>query len=133
MQYLSKEDILDLHAYAVMRYGGLLGISSQDRLQTALNAPRQEMFGTELYHDLCSKAAVLVYLLLKSRPFVGGNEVTALMVLLRFLDINGASLRYDIGDSELAWLIRAINHSDMDKEGLENWLRDSLVKASSGR
>ncbi len=127
MQYLTKEDVLDLHTYAVMRYGGLLGIASQDRLQTALNAPRQEMFGAELYPDLPSKAAALVYLLIKSRPFVGGNEITALMVLLRFLEINAAALRYDIGDSELFWLIRALNFSDMDKEGLEHWLRDNLV------
>lgn len=128
MNYLTKEDLLDLHAYAVTRYGGLLGIASQDRLQTALNAPRQEMFGAELYPDVCSKAAVLMYLLIKSRPFVGGNETTALMALLRFLEINNAALRYDVGDSELVWLVRALNHSDMDKEGLENWLRDSLMQ-----
>ncbi|MCG8346695.1 MAG: type II toxin-antitoxin system death-on-curing family toxin [Chloroflexales bacterium] len=126
MNYLTKEDLLDLHTYAVLRYGGLLGIASQDRLQAVLNAPRQEMFGTELYPDLCSKAAIITYLLIKNRPFVGGNEITALMALLRFLEINGTTLRYDVGSSELAWLIRAVTHSDMDKEGLENWLRDSL-------
>jgi death-on-curing protein len=126
MNYLTKEDLLDLHTYAVLRYGGLLGIASQDRLQAVLNAPRQEMFGAELYPDLCSKAAIVTYLLIKNRPFVGGNEITALMALLRFLEINGTTLRYDVGSSELAWLIRAVTHSDMDKEGLENWLRDSL-------
>lgn len=33
MHYLTREDLLDLHAFAVERYGGLLGIKSQDRLQ----------------------------------------------------------------------------------------------------
>ncbi|MCU0492078.1 MAG: type II toxin-antitoxin system death-on-curing family toxin [Chloroflexaceae bacterium] len=129
MHYLTKEDLLDLHAYVVTRYGGRLGIGSQDRLNTALHAPRQEMFGTELYPDVCSKAAVLTYLLLKNRPFVGGNEMTGLMALLRFLEINGAYLRPDIGPSELVWLVRGINNSDMDKAGLENWLRDALMAA----
>ena len=127
MNYLTSEELLDLHAYVLTRYGGLLGIASQDRLRTALDAPRQEMFGAELYPDLSSKAAAMTYMLIKSRPFVGGNECTALMALLRFLNLNGAALRYDIGHSELFWLIRALNHSDMDKERLESWLRDSLV------
>lgn len=127
MNYLTKEDLLDLHIFAVMRYGGLLGIASQDRLQTALNAPRQKMFGVELYPDVHSKAAILAYLLIKSRPFVGGNEVTALVALLRFLAINDAELREDIDDEELFWLFRSINHSDIDKAGLEDWLRDNVL------
>lgn len=126
MNYLTKEDLLDLHTYAVTRYGGLMGISSQDRLLTALYAPRQEMFGAELYPDLCSKTAVLVYLLIKSKPFLGGNEVTALLAMLRLLEINGAGLRPDVGESEIFWLFRAVNHSDIDKEGLERWLRENV-------
>lgn len=127
MNYLSKEDLLDLHAFAVAQYGGLLGIKSQDRLQSVLNAPRQELFGAELYPDLCSKASVQVYLLIKSHPFMGGNEATALLVLLRFLEINGAALRPTIRDNELAWVFRAVGSSDLDKEGFEQWLRESIT------
>ncbi len=126
MQYLSKEELLDLHTYAITRYGGLLGISSQDRLQTALQAPHQKMFGVEVYADVYSKGAALTYLLIKDRPFVEGNEVTALMALLRFLAINNAGLRAEINDGDLFWLVRAINYSDLDKEGLEQWLRDNV-------
>ncbi|GAB4431142.1 MAG: type II toxin-antitoxin system death-on-curing family toxin [Chloroflexi bacterium OHK40] len=127
MNYLTRSELLDLHAFAVERYGGLLGIKSQDRLQTVLNAPRQEMFGAELYPDLCAKAAVLVYLLVKSHPFMGANDATALLALLRFLDLNGARLKPEIGHAELAWVFRALNHSDLDREGLERWLRDSIA------
>jgi death on curing protein len=66
-------------------------------------------------------------MLVKSHPFVGGNEVTALMALLRFLQVNDQALRPEVGDSEIFWLFRALNHSDMDKEGLERWLRESLT------
>ncbi|NTU80432.1 MAG: death-on-curing protein [Chloroflexales bacterium] len=127
MNYLSRDDLLDLHAFAVERYGGLLGIKSQDRLLTALNAPRQEMFGTELYPDLAGKASVIVYLLVKSHPFLGANDTTALLALLRFLEINGAALRPEIGAAELAYVFRALNHSDMDKDGLEQWLYNSIT------
>lgn len=132
MNYLAKADLLDLHAFAVERYGGLLGIKSQDRLQCVLNAPCQEMFGAELYPDVCSKIAVLVYMLVKSHPFMGANEATALLAMLRMLALNDAALRPEIGAADLAWVFRALNHSDMDKAGLEQWLRDS-VAASPGR
>jgi death-on-curing protein len=128
MNYLTKDDLLDLHAYALERYGGLMGVKSQDRLQQVIRAPHQEMFGAELYPDLCSKAAVMVYLIVKSHPFVGANDAAALMTLLRFLDMNGHALRPDVGAGEIAWVFRALNHSDLDKEGLEKWLRESLVQ-----
>jgi death on curing protein len=127
MNYLTKDELLDLHAYVVTRYGGRLGVASQDRLANAVEAPRQVLFETELYPDLPSKAAALTFLLLKNRPFLGANEATALMALLRFLAINGATLRDDSGDADLIWLARAVNHSDLDKQGVETWLRDNIA------
>lgn len=127
IQYLTQDDLLDLHVYIINTYGGLLGIASQDRLTTVLNAPRQEMFGTALYPDLCSKAAVMTFLIIKNHPFLSGNDGTALIALLRFLEINGQTLRADIGSGELVWLVRALVHSDMDREGLEEWLRSNVV------
>ena len=125
MNYLTKDDLLDLHIYAVTCYGGRLGIASQDRMVSALSAPRQVMFGAELYPDLPSKAAAQTFLLLKSRPFLGANEVTALLALLRLHEINGASLG-DVRDGELVQLVRAINYSNVDREGVEIWLRERI-------
>ena len=127
MNYLTKDELLDLHAYVVTRYGGRLGIASQDRLMTVLEAPRQVMFGTELYPDLASKAAALSFLLLKNRPFVGANETTALMALLRFLALNQAALKDDVSATELIWLAQSVNRSDLDREAMEQWLRENLT------
>src|SRR5262245_3267607 len=127
MRYITKDELLDLHAYVVTRYGGRLGIASQDRLSSAIDAPRQVLFETELYPDLPSKAAALTFLLLKNRPFLGGNEGAALMALLRFLAMNDASLRDDVGDTDLLWLVRAVNHSDLDKAGVERWMRENIA------
>jgi death-on-curing protein len=126
MNYLTKDEVLDLHTYVITRYGGRLGIASQDRLTSALDAPRQVMFGAELYPDLPSKAAALMFLLLKSRPFLGANEATALMALLRFLEINHSSLG-DVSQAEIMQVVRAINHADIDRAGLERWLRERLA------
>jgi death on curing protein len=128
MDYLTKDDLLDLHAFAVTRYGGRLGIASQDALNRVVDAPRQVMFSSELYPDVPSKAAALVFLLIKSRPFLAANESTALFALLRFLEINGAELDPNTSEAELLWLVRSINQSDLDREGLEAWLRQNMAK-----
>ncbi|HEU4327068.1 MAG TPA: Fic family protein [Roseiflexaceae bacterium] len=124
--YLTKEELLDLHAFVLTRYGGRLGISSQDRLTSALDAPRQVMFGAELYPDIPSKAAALTFLLLKNRPFVKGNQGTALIALLRFLALNGASLRPEVAATDLGTLIRSVDQSNSDKDTLEQWLRERV-------
>lgn len=130
IRYLSKDDLLDLHAFVIERYGGRMGIASQDRLTTVLDAPRQVMFNAELYPDVPSKAAAQTFLLLKSRPFVNANQGTALMVLLRFLEINHVALREEVGGDELLWLIRTIDRSAFTKEQLEAWLRENTRPAS---
>jgi death-on-curing protein len=127
VNYLTHEDLLDLHTYVIMRYGGLMGIKSQDRLTTALNAPHQRMFGTELYPDVCSKAAALAYMIIKSHPFHSGNDSTALMAMLRFLELNDVRLREDVGSGELVRLVRALQHSDLNREGLDRWLRENVA------
>ncbi len=98
MHYLTKDDVLDLHTYAVLRYGGRLGIASHDRLMSVVTAPRQVLFESELYPDLPSKAAALMFLMIKSRPFVSANEATALLCMLRFLTLNNASLHHDVAE-----------------------------------
>ena len=126
MNYLTKDEVLDLHAYIITRYGGRLGIASQDRLISAVDAPRQVMFGAELYPDLPSKAAALTFLIVKNRPFLGANEATALLALLRFLEINYTGLG-DVSEAEILQVVRAINHADIDRAGLERWLRERLA------
>jgi death-on-curing protein len=128
MRYLTCTELLDLHAYALERYGGLLGIKSQDRLQMVVQTPSQQLFGAELYPDLTSKAAILVYLLVKSHPFLDANELTALLALLRFLELNGAALHPEVAEAELTATFLALKHSDLDKEGLEQWLRERVLE-----
>ncbi len=104
-------------------HGGRFGIASQDRLIAVVEAPQQVLFGAEIYLDVPGKAAALVFLLLKSRPFVGANETTALLVMLRFLAVNGHQLSDSVDNNDLLWIVRSINHADLQREGLEAWLR----------
>ena len=126
MNYLTRDDLLDLHTLAIERYGGRLGIRSQDRLLAILSAPQQVMFEAELYPDLASKVAVLGFMLLKNRPFNAGNEATALLGMLRVVAINGYQIDV-IFPQKLAARCRAVLHSELDRDDLTTWLREELT------
>ncbi len=123
--YLSRDDLLDLHTFVIERYGGLFGIKSQDRLHMVLQAPRQILFGAEVYPDLCSKAAAMTVMIIRHHPFTSANEATALYALLRFLEINGAKLRPEVGTDELVWIFRSLSRGDLDQAEFERWLREN--------
>jgi len=125
MNYLTRDDILDLHTFVIERYGGRLGIKSQDKLVSAVNAPQQVLFGEEVYADIASKAAVLGFQLLKNRPFVEGNELTALLSVLRFLDTNEVGIT-EILAEEIANQLQAVQRSECTRDSLTAWLRDRL-------
>lgn len=121
MVYLSRDELLDLHLLAVERWGGRLGIRSQDRLIAILQAPQQTMFGSELYPTLADKVAVVGFQLLKHRPFFGGNEATALLAMLRLLNLNRAPVVAG-GVTQLASALRRVLNSAMTRDELAMWL-----------
>ena len=126
LRYLTRDELLDLHTFVIERYGGRMGIRSQDRLLAALNAPQQVMFGVELYPDLASKIAALSFMLLKNRPFNGGNEATALLAILRLIGTNGYQIDGQFA-GRLAAVIRDVLRSQRDRDALADWLRAELA------
>ncbi len=115
--YLTRDELLDLHLLSVERWGGRLGIRSQDRLLASLQLPQQVMFGAELYPDLADKVAVLGFQLLKHRPFFGGNEATALLAMLQMLAQNGVVVD-GASVARLADLLRQVLHSSLSRDQL---------------
>jgi len=126
MRYLTNDDILDLHTFAIERWGGRLGIRSQDQLLNALHAPQQVLFGEEVYTSVASKGAALAFQLLKNRPFVDGNEASALLVLLRFLHINDVALN-DTAPEAIAEALERVLRSELDRDGLATWLEERIA------
>jgi len=125
MNYLMRDDLLDLHALAIEQYGGRLGIRSQDRLLATIYAPQQMMFGAELYPDLASKVAIFGFMVLKNRPFNGGNEATALLSMLHMLMNNGFTIT-SLFPHKLANILRGVLNSEVDQNELAIWLRHEL-------
>ena len=131
VRYLSSNEVLLIHDHAIREFGGSFGLMSPERLEASIGAPRQTMFGQELYPDLFSKAAILFYLLVKNPPFVDGNKRTAALALIEFLERNGYTL--DATNDELYQFTVDVASSVLGKEETEMWIRDKAIKMSYGK
>ena len=92
MQYLSIDEVIALHKYSVERFGGSSDLLNHGKLEASLAAPMQNVFDTELYPDIWSKATILGFSVIKNHAFIDGNKRIGLFAMLRFLEINGYSL-----------------------------------------
>ena len=126
IRYLTIDEVIALHDYAVERFGGSLGLTDRGKLEASIAAPMQNVFGTELYPDLWSKAAILFFLLIKNHPFIDGNKRTALYVLLRFLEINGFTIS-GVTNDELYQFTMDVANSLLDKDDIAEWLKAHTI------
>ena len=92
MKYLSLEELLLLHFKIVEDYCGSHGVRDEGRLESALAAPAQEVFGEALYPTIFEKAAVYLRALIADHPFVDGNKRTAVTIAVIFLNRNAFQL-----------------------------------------
>lgn len=123
--YLSAEDILVLHELLLVEFGGLRGITEQGfgRLETAVGAPRQSMFGDDLYPTLPDKGAALFRGIIGGHPFSDGNKRVALLALCELLGRNGATLNASNDD---VYQLAISAASSLDREQVRAWMQEHV-------
>lgn len=88
IEYLTIEQVIELHDDMLKRYGGLPGIRDKNLLWSAIDAPKAAMFGQEMYPSVYEKAAAYLYHLVCNHPFNDANKRTGYAVMLVFLKVN---------------------------------------------
>jgi death-on-curing protein len=93
--FLTRENVLTIHADLLFHFGGSPGIRDEGLLDSALAMPAAG-FGDQLLHpDVPSMAAAYLFHLVKNHPFVDGNKRIGAMTAFVFLKINGLDLTLD--------------------------------------
>ncbi len=88
IDFISVEDVLELHANQVALYGGDHGVRDLALLESAV-AQAQATFGGEYLHtDIFEMAAAYLFHLVQNHPFLDGNKRAGAVAALVFLDIN---------------------------------------------
>jgi death-on-curing protein len=93
-EFLDLEDMLELHALQLARYGGADGVRDRGLLESALAQPQATFDGEWVHPDLFAMAAAYLFHVVQNHAFVDGNKRTGLLAALVFLDLNGISITH---------------------------------------
>lgn len=121
MRVLNLDQILQLHAMVLVRDGGSSGIRDIGRLESAVAAQHQVVFGEELYPTLHEKAAAIMRGIIGDHPFTDGNKRTATLAGLTLLELSGYQVTAKIGEVEDFAVAVATDH--LEVEAIADWLR----------
>ena len=86
--FLTTDDILEIHNVLVEQYGGTAGIRDMSGLEAAVFRPQNGY-----YANIVEEACALFESILINHPFVDGNKRTAFASCDVFLRINGYDCR----------------------------------------
>ena len=113
--FLSLEDVLEIHAAQLDRYGGQDGLRDRGLLLSAMAQPEMSFSGEFLHEDLFAMAAAYAFHIAENQPFIDGNKRTAFQAADVFLTLNGfdlpASKRWQVAVLDIA-------RRTLDKAGL---------------
>ena len=96
-EFLTLDDILEIHNLQIDTYGGIKGIRSVPLLESAIATPMATFDDLFLYGSLFEMAAAYAYHIAENQPFLDGNKRTALASSLVFLELNNI----EINDPEM--------------------------------
>jgi death-on-curing protein len=103
-EFLTVEDVLELHARSLDRFGGGEGIRDRGLLESAVAAPQAGFGGQFAHSDLYEMAAAYAFHIAQNQPFVDGNKRAGLGAALVFLvSRNGGWTKPDWRRSSARW------------------------------
>lgn len=113
MKFLTVTQLLQLHVLIIQQSGGSDGLRDLGRLESAVAAQNQEVFGRLIYKDVFEKAAAICRGIIGDHPFVDGNKRTALLAATVLLEINGFTCSAKQGELEDFAVWVAVEHVDI--------------------
>jgi death-on-curing protein len=84
-EFLEVEDVFELHAESIERYGGEGGVRERGLIESAVAMPRQSFGGEYLHGTLFEMAASYAFHLAENQGFVAGNKRAGLAAATAFL------------------------------------------------
>jgi death on curing protein len=91
--FLSLEEVLEIHADQIRRYGGDPGIRDLTLLESAIAQPPAGFGNRYLHSDFFEMAAAYLFHMVRNHPFVDGNKRAAAAAALVFLKLNRIDVR----------------------------------------
>jgi len=114
--FLSLDEILEIHAQQIERYGGSSGLRDAAGLESAVATPQATFDGELLHHSIPAIAAAYLFHFCQNHPFVDGNKRVGANAAITFLLMN--NWEPTSGEEELADLVLSIASEGLSKSRL---------------
>lgn len=121
MNWLSIEDIYDIHQIIIKRAGTKASVRDFMLLHSASERPKASYNGLYLYPTIFLKAAALLYSLCMNHPFTDGNKRTAYSSAHRFLWLNGYHLSATM--IEVVTFMVNVDNQKPEVREIASWLK----------
>ncbi len=125
MQFLTLEELLELHVDVISQSGGSAGVRDLAAVESALAQPQMTFGDDELYPTLAEKAAALGFSLIKNHAFVDGNKRIGYVAMETFLVQNGHEIAASI--DELETVILRLAASEMGRDEFSAWVMSHVT------
>lgn len=124
MRYLKKKEIIYFNENTLLTNtpDEINGVREPGELEMLVNAPKEKLFGQELYPTIYEKAAILMINLATKHVFHNGNKRTAFITLDIFMELNGfeSNMAFQEGIDFVLWVVQEHEKTaDFEKYKLE--------------
>lgn len=111
MRYVTEQEVIAINHFLIDRYspGEQKGVKDAGLLNSAVERPKQTVFGLDAYINVFEKAAALFESIAKNHCFQNANKRTAFVVLVQFLAYNGYQFVMDQKQAE-DFVVDAVVH-----------------------
>jgi death-on-curing protein len=114
--FLSLDEVLEIHAQQIERYGGSAGIRDPAGLESATATPQATFGGDFLHPTIPAMAAAYLFHLCQNHAFIDGNKRVGANAAITFLLMNDWEPTFD--ETELVNLVLAVASGSMTKRDL---------------
>jgi len=124
IEFLTDDDIFEIHADQLQRYGGRAGVIDNNAVLSAAGSAQAQMFGQYLNEDIAEMAAAYLFGFAASQGFVDGNKRTGAACATEFLERNGYQLNCNW--EELYDITMDVSNKKKDKQQVADWIAAHL-------
>jgi death-on-curing protein len=114
--FLSLDEVLEIHAQQIERYGGSSGLRDSAGLESAVATPQATFGGEFLHGSIPAMAAAYLFHLCQNHAFIDGNKRVGANAAVTFLLMNDWEPTFD--EDELVALVLSVASSRLAKPEL---------------
>lgn len=124
VQFLTLQEVVEIHRDQIERYGGSLGVRDFGLLQSAVAMPTARFGGEFLHNDLFEMAAAYLFHLVQNHAFIDGNKRVGAAATDVFLTLN--DLELVAPQDAYADLVLAVARGECSKSAIAEFLRQNV-------